>query len=55
VIIPLKLTHKEIAEFAALTRETVSRLLSRMSEAGEIEILDNKNILLRSSFAGPQH
>jgi len=55
VIIPLKLTHKEIAEFAALTRETVSRLLSRLSEAGEIEILDNKNILLRSSFAGPQH
>lgn len=55
VIIPLKLTHKEIAEFAALTRETVSRLLSRMSEAGEIEILDNKNILLRSSFAGPHH
>lgn len=53
VIIPLKLTHKEIAEFAALTRETVSRLLSRMSEAGEIEILDNKNILLRTSFAGP--
>lgn len=53
VIIPLKLTHKEIAEFAALTRETVSRLLSRLSEAGEIEILDNKNILLRSSFAGP--
>jgi len=55
VIIPLKLTHKEIAEFAALTRETVSRLLSRLSEAGEIEILDNKNILLRSSFAGPHH
>lgn len=53
VIIPLKLTHKEIAEFSALTRETVSRLLSRMSETGEIEILDNKNILLRSSFAGP--
>jgi len=55
VIIPLKLTHKEIAEFAALTRETVSRLLSRLSEAGEIEILDNKNIVLRPSFAGPQH
>lgn len=55
VIIPLKLTHKEIAEFAALTRETVSRLLSRLSEAGEIEILDNRNILLRSSFSGPHH
>ena len=28
IMIPFKLTHKEIADFAALTRETVSRLMA---------------------------
>ena len=51
IIIPLKLTHKEIADHAALTRETVSRLLSRLTQAGEIEILDNRNIVLKTGFA----
>jgi len=55
IIIPLKLTHKEIAELASLTRETVSRLLSRLSEAGEIQVLDNKHIVLTPNFAGPHH
>jgi len=50
IIIPLKLTHQEIADYASLARETVSRMLSRFSQAGEIEILDNKNILLKPSF-----
>jgi len=53
IIIPLKLTHKEIADYAALTRETVSRLLSRLCQAGEIEIIDNKNIILKNSFTMP--
>jgi CRP/FNR family transcriptional regulator len=50
VIIPLKLTHQEIADYTALARETVSRMLSRLCQAGEIEILDNKNIVLKPSF-----
>jgi len=50
-IIPLKLTHKEIADYASLSRETVSRLLSRFCQAGEIAILANKNILLKPSFS----
>ena len=50
-IIPLKLTHQEIANYASLARETVSRLLSRFSQAGEIEILENKNIVLKPSFS----
>lgn len=50
VLIPMKLTHREIADYAALARETVSRLLSRFSQSGEIEILENKNILLKPSF-----
>jgi CRP/FNR family transcriptional regulator, cyclic AMP receptor protein len=50
-IIPLKMTHQEIADYASLARETVSRLLSRFCQAGEIEILENKNIVLKPSFA----
>jgi CRP/FNR family transcriptional regulator, cyclic AMP receptor protein len=50
IVIPMKLTHKEIADFSALARETVSRLLSRLSRSGEIEILDNRNIVLKPSF-----
>ena len=49
-IIPLKMTHQEIADHASLARETVSRLLSRFCQAGEIEILENKNIVLKPSF-----
>jgi len=49
-IIPMKLTHKEIADYASLARETVSRLLSSFCQSGEIEILDNKNIVVTPSF-----
>jgi CRP/FNR family cyclic AMP-dependent transcriptional regulator len=50
-IIPLKLTHQEIADYASLARETVSRLLSRFCQTGEIEILANKNIVLKPTFS----
>ena len=49
-IIPLKMTHQEIADYASLARETVSRLISRFCQAGEIEVLENKNIVLKPSF-----
>jgi len=49
-IIPMKLTHKEIADYASLARETVSRLLSSFCQSGEIEILENKNIVVKPSF-----
>lgn len=54
VLIPLKLTHKEIAEFASLARETVSRLLTKLCQSGEIEIIDKKNIILKQSFLNPK-
>jgi CRP/FNR family transcriptional regulator len=54
IIIPFKLTHKEIADFAALARETVSRLLTRLSQSGEIEIIGRKNIILKPSFLNPK-
>lgn len=50
IVIPLKLTHKDIAAYASLTRETTTRLLDRFLRDGEIEILNNKNILLKPSF-----
>ena len=50
VMIPFKLTHKELADFASLARETVSRLLMRLSQSGEIEIIGSKNIILKPAF-----
>lgn len=54
IMIPFKLTHKEIADFAALARETVSRLLAKLSQSGEIEVIGGKNIILTSSFLNPK-
>lgn len=54
IMIPLKLTHKEIADFASLARETVSRLLTRLSQSGEIEIIGKRNIILKPSFLNPK-
>lgn len=54
IMIPFKLTHKEIADFAALARETVSRLLAKLSQSGDIEIIGGKNIILKSSFLNPK-
>ena len=49
-LITLKLTHEEIANYASVSRETVTRLLGRFLRQGEIRLLENKHILLRSSF-----
>jgi CRP/FNR family transcriptional regulator len=49
-IIPLKLTHKDIAAYASVSRETVTRLLDRLLKDGDIEFIENKNILLKPSF-----
>jgi CRP/FNR family transcriptional regulator, cyclic AMP receptor protein len=49
-IITLKLTHRDIANYSSVSRETATRLLDRFSKEGEIEILDGKNIRIRPSF-----
>jgi CRP/FNR family transcriptional regulator len=46
----MKLTHADIGNFASLTRETVSRMISRLEQAKEIEIIDHKFILLKPAF-----
>jgi CRP/FNR family transcriptional regulator, cyclic AMP receptor protein len=53
-IINIKLTHKDLANFAAVSRETASRIISAMMKAGEIEMIDNKYFLLKPSFFNKQ-
>ena len=49
-IITLKLTHRDIASYSSVSRETATRLLDRFAKDGEIEILDSKNIRVKPSF-----
>ena len=48
--INFKLTHHDIARQVSLSRETVTRQLDRLQKYDEIEIIENKHILLKSSF-----
>jgi len=50
VIVNIRVTHQHIASYAAITRETASRILNRLEKSGDIEILENKNFLLKNSF-----
>lgn len=50
IIIALKLMHKDIAGYANVSRETVTRLLNRFVKESKIEILENKYILLKRHF-----
>jgi CRP/FNR family transcriptional regulator len=49
-IINTKLTHQQIANYASVTRETVTRILNRLEKEGIIQILEGKNILLTKLF-----
>lgn len=49
-IITLKLTHRDIASYSSVSRETATRILDRFLKQGEIEMLDSKNIRLRPAF-----
>jgi len=50
IVLNLKLTHQEIAEMAGLSRETVTRILDKLQKDGEISILKNKMICMKSTF-----
>ena len=49
-LINVKLTHQQIANYASVTRETVTRVLNRLEKEAVIQILDGKNILLTRTF-----
>ncbi|HWR74898.1 MAG TPA: Crp/Fnr family transcriptional regulator [Bacteroidales bacterium] len=50
VIINMKLTHQQIASYASVARETVTRILNRLEKEMVIQVLDGKSILLNKSF-----
>lgn len=49
-IINIKLTHQQIASYASVTRETVTRVLNRLEKEEIIEVLEGKCILLTKMF-----
>jgi CRP/FNR family cyclic AMP-dependent transcriptional regulator len=49
-LIRMNLTHQDIADCAAVSRETATRILHRFSESGEIENLGRRSILLKPVF-----
>ena len=50
VIVNVKLTHQQIANYASVTRETVTRVLKRLEKEAVIQILNGKKILLTTTF-----
>ncbi len=49
-LITIRFSHKEIASYASLSRETVTRLIDKLAKEGEIEVVDKKYILLKPLF-----
>lgn len=50
VIINVKLTHQQIASYASVARETVTRVLNRLEKEGIIHVMESKLILLTKLF-----
>lgn len=50
VIVNVKLTHQQIANYASVTRETATRVLIRLKNEETIQMLDGKKILLTPKF-----
>jgi CRP/FNR family transcriptional regulator, cyclic AMP receptor protein len=49
-IISSKFTHQNIADYSHLARETVTRLMNRFIKDNEIEINDNRDLVLKPEF-----
>jgi CRP/FNR family transcriptional regulator len=49
-VLSSNLTHQNIADYSLVSRETVTRLMNRLAKEGEIEILENRDIVLKPSF-----
>ena len=50
ITIGLDITHQNIANLSKTARETVTRFLTKAGKSGEIKVLPNKRILLKSTF-----
>ena len=55
VIIDVKMTHQQMASYASVTRETMSRVLRSLEKSEVISILDGKAILLNKEFFGTRN
>jgi CRP/FNR family transcriptional regulator len=49
-IINAKLTHQQIASYASVARETVTRILNKLEKDSIIKTLENRSILLTKTF-----
>jgi len=49
-LIRMRLTHQDIAQYASVSRETVTRLMDRLKRSGEIELPGRWSILLKPAF-----
>jgi CRP/FNR family transcriptional regulator len=49
-LIDLRITHQDIANYASVSRETVSRIMSRLMKDGEIEMTGSRQTLLKPIF-----
>jgi len=50
ITLNIKLTHQEMAEMSGMARETVTRVLDKWNKEGEINILGNKLVQLKTDF-----
>lgn len=49
-ILTIKLTHRTVAGYASVSRETASRILGRFTRDGEIELLSSRRMLLKPAL-----
>lgn len=49
-ILAIKLTHRTVAGYASVSRETASRILGRFSREGEIEFVASRRMLLKPTL-----
>jgi len=54
-VINIRLTHSDIAAYASVSRETVTRLMDKFITNGEIELTENTYILLKPLFFEKMH
>jgi CRP/FNR family transcriptional regulator len=52
ILLSMKLTHREIADYANVSRETATRLLNRFRSSGEIDVLSDRRIVIKPAFSG---
>jgi CRP/FNR family cyclic AMP-dependent transcriptional regulator len=50
ITLNIKLTHQDMAEMTGMARETVTRVLDKWNKEGEINIIGNKLIQLKTDF-----